>query len=149
MSEIRILAIDLAPGLLEPSTARCDGESYARQHTVNPPKCASVPFAWCCTAPDSMKGVDRRYCPQPRRSVERRRFGPDGLRGLTWIAGIPNRSKQCPANNKFRDLSAPASKMLWVSNSIYAATRQGFAYVASVTDVFALYHGPAFHSVCS
>ena len=59
------------------------------------------------------------------------------VRGRTARTTVSDKAAPCPLDRVNRQFQVPAPNMLWVSDFTYVATRQGFVYVAFVTDAFA------------
>ena len=59
------------------------------------------------------------------------------IRGKKTRTTIPDKLQPCPLDKVNRQFRVPAPDMLWVSDFTYAATWQGFVYVAFVIDAFA------------
>ena len=81
-----------------------------------------------------------------RCTVQRlmRELGLQGvIRGKPVRTTISDKAAPCPLDHVNRQFHAPAPNRLWVSDFTYVATWAGFAYVAFVIDVYALYRGLA------
>jgi putative transposase len=75
-----------------------------------------------------------------RCAVERlvRRTGLRGAaRGKETRTTVPDKAAPCPADKVNRRFRAPRPNLLWLSDSTYVATWQGFVCVAFVVDAFA------------
>ena len=75
-----------------------------------------------------------------RCTVERlmRGMGLQGVvRGKPPRTTVSDRAAPCPADKVNREFRAPCPNALWVADFTYAATWQGFVYVAFVIDAFA------------
>jgi putative transposase len=59
------------------------------------------------------------------------------IRGKPVKTTVSNPAAPCPRDKVNRQFRAAKPNALWVSDFTYVATRQGFAYVAFVIDVFA------------
>ncbi len=67
-----------------------------------------------------------------------RAMGLQGIiRGKPIRTTISDKTAPCPLDRVNRQFFAPAPNMLWLSDFTYAATWQGFVYVAFVIDAFA------------
>src|SRR5215218_10493892 len=67
-----------------------------------------------------------------------RMMGLQGIiRGKPVKTTVSDKGAPCPLDRVNRQFKAPAPNRLWLSDSTYVATWQGFVYVAFVIDVFA------------
>ena len=81
------------------------------------------------------EGFDVARCTVARLMKD---LGLEGvIRGKKARTTIPDKSQPCPLDKVNRQFRVPAPDMLWVSDFTYAATWQGFVYVAFVIDAFA------------
>jgi len=86
------------------------------------------------------KQMNREDIVVARCTVERLmgRLGLQGARrGKTVRTTVPDRSAPCPLDRVNRPFNADHPNQLWVSDSTYVSTWQGWLYVAFVIDVFA------------
>jgi transposase InsO family protein len=84
--------------------------------------------------------LGREGTPVARCTVARlmRQMGLRGVvRGKETRTTVPAKGAPCPADRVRRQFLAPRPNLLWVSDFAYAATWQGFVYVAFVIDTFA------------
>ena len=66
------------------------------------------------------------------------RMGLQGVvRGRKIRTTVPDPAAACPLDHVNRQFRAPRPNALWLSDSTYVATWQGFVYVAFVIDAFA------------
>jgi transposase InsO family protein len=85
------------------------------------------------------EGTPVARCTVARCTVARlmRQMGLRGaVRGKETRTTVPDKGAPCPANRVNRQLLAPRTNLLWVSDFTYVATWQGFVYVAFVIDTF-------------
>ena len=81
------------------------------------------------------EGVDVARCTVARLMKD---MGLQGaIRGKPHRTTIPDKKAPCPLDRVNRQFRMPAPNQLWVSDFTYAATWQGFVYVAFVIDAFA------------